>query len=100
MPVKWLPDKTGRFAERPHYDPKELDAECESIITAFLRKRYSAIPYPIKTDDLTVLMEQHVSDLDLYADLTFEGEDVEGVTDFISGAKPRVRIDMRLAAQN
>ncbi len=98
--MKWVPDKTGRFAERPHYDPKELDAECEGIVTAFLGKRYSIVAYPIKTDDLTVLIEQHVSDLDLYADLTAEGDDVEGVTEFLSGAKPRVRIDKRLSEQS
>jgi hypothetical protein len=25
--MKWVTDRTGRFAQRPHYLPEELDAE-------------------------------------------------------------------------
>jgi hypothetical protein len=31
--VKYVPDRTGRFSQRPHYEPKELDRECENIRT-------------------------------------------------------------------
>lgn len=95
--MKWVPDRTGRFAQRPHYAPDELDAECERVIAAFLRKKYGKVEYPVKTDDLTLLLEEH-SDLDSYADLSGEGEDVEGVTEFVTGRRPLVKISERLSA--
>ncbi|HEY5211597.1 MAG TPA: hypothetical protein VIJ38_01085 [Acidobacteriaceae bacterium] len=89
--MKWVTDKTGRFAQRPHYLPEELDAECERAITAFLTQKYGKAEFPIKTDDLTVFIEEH-ADLDGYADLSDEGEQVEGVTEFVSGKRPLVKI--------
>jgi hypothetical protein len=95
--VKWVKDHTGRFAQRPHYLPEELDAECEKLITDFLRERHGVIEYPIRTDDLTVLIETLTEDLDLYADLSVEEGEVEGVTDFFPGRRPKVRISKHLA---
>ena len=97
--MKWVPDKTGRFGMRPHFDPDELDYECEQIVSSFLKERYGAANYPIPTNDLTILIEREVSDLDPYADLTAEGDDVQGVTDFFPGKKPRVRIARELSEQ-
>ena len=77
--MKMVPDQTGRFAERPHYTPEELDGECERIITAFLRKRRGDVCLPVTTDDLNVLIEQTGASLDAYADLRSYGPDVEGV---------------------
>lgn len=94
--MRWTRDDTGRFSQRPYYDRDELDHECEKIIISFLDAKYSKVNYPITTNDLTVLIEQHVSDLDLYADLTDVGTNVEGVTDFLAGQKPRVRISQEL----
>lgn len=37
--VKMVPNKTRRFAERPHYSPEDLDRECERIVAAFFRKK-------------------------------------------------------------
>ena len=54
--MKWVNDRTGRFARRPHYEPEELDSECEQIILSFLKAKYGKIEFPIKTDDLTILM--------------------------------------------
>ena len=45
-----------------------------------------------------MLLETLVDDLDLYADLSREDGDVEGVTDFFRGRRPRVRISSRLSA--
>lgn len=90
--MKWVSDRTGRFPKRPHYDPDELDAECEQIITSFLGRRHGHVEFPVTTDDLTVLIETAVDDLDLYADLSDEEGDVEGVTEFRPGKRPRVRI--------
>lgn len=94
--MKWVKDKTGRFAKRPHYEPDEIDRECEALISEFLRKRHQKVEYPISTDDLTVLIESLVTDLDLYADLSKEEGEVEGVTDFFPGKRPKVRISQRL----
>ena len=90
--MKWIPDSTGRFAKRPYYTPEELDAECEKIVTDFLRNKYGKIEFPISTEDLKLLLEQDVADLDLYADFATEGNDIEGDTKFFHGAKPKVRI--------
>jgi IrrE N-terminal-like domain len=95
--MKWVKDKTGRFAQRPHYLPEELDVECEELISTFLRERHGRAQYPVSTDDLTVLVETMVADLDLYADLSQEEGEVEGVTDFLPGKKPKVRISKRLS---
>src|ERR1700730_9789408 len=95
--MKWVRDATGRFPKRPHYLPEELDAECEEIVRGFLLDRYGSVEYPIRTDDLTVLLERDAEDLDLYADLSKEEGQVEGVTDFRLGKKPRVKIAARLS---
>lgn len=95
--MKWYRDLTGRFAERPHYELAELDAECEGLVSAFLRKRHGVVAFPIATNDLTILLEERVGNLDIYADLSDEGPAVEGVTDFYPGKKPDVRIARALS---
>jgi hypothetical protein len=95
--MKWVKDKTGRFPQRPHYQPDELDAECEQVVTRFLQERHGQVRFPISTDDLTVLLESKVADLDLYADLSEEDGEVEGETEFIVGEKPNVRISQTLS---
>jgi len=96
--MKWIPDHSGRFPQRPFFDSEELDYACEKIITSFLMESYGEVRYPISTNDLTILVEQHTSELDLYADLANAGSDVEGVTDFLPGRKPSVRISNALQA--
>lgn len=98
--MKWVPDRTGRFHRRPHYEPAELNTECEKLVSEFLIDRHGSVRYPISTDDLTVLLESLAQDLDLYADLSVDGEDVEGVTDFLPRMRPRVRISSRLSTDN
>ncbi|MGE0420736.1 MAG: ImmA/IrrE family metallo-endopeptidase [Reyranellaceae bacterium] len=88
-------DDTGRFAMRPHYKQSELDRECELILSQFFGPR--GVPIPIPTDELTKLMERDTSDFDPGADLSSYGTDVEGVTEFRRGRKPRVRIEAGLA---
>lgn len=92
--MRYIRDTTGRFLMRPHYDPAELDRECEAILSKFFGGRF---PIPIETDDLTRLIERHTSDFDPGADLSCYGRDVEGVTEFKPGQKPRVRIAAALA---
>lgn len=94
--VVYVADRTGRFSQRPHYKPEELDRECESIIAAFLKERHGKAEYPVSTDDLTVLIEQATESLDAYADLSGYGVNVEGATIFQPGRKPRVLISDKL----
>jgi len=95
--VKYVRDTTGRFKRRPHFEPYELDRECEKILFEFLLQRFGEFRFPVPTDALEVLIEQHAEDLDMYADLSGLGADVEGVTEFISGSRPRVQISKRLS---
>jgi hypothetical protein len=95
--MKWVIDTSGRFQWRPYYEQAELDAECERMVSDFLEAKYGTSRFPISTDDLTVMVERDTSDLDLYADLSHEGEDVEGLTDFFAHKKPAVRIARELS---
>jgi hypothetical protein len=93
MRVKWIPDKTGRFRQRPFYTEDELDRICEDEITSFLRERHGTATFPVSTSDLTVMVEQHVADLDNGCDLP-AGQD--GYTDFFPRERPKVTIASRL----
>jgi len=95
--VKYVTDRTGRFSQRPHYKPEELDLACENLINAFLRDFYGTARFPVLTNDLTRLIERDTEDLDLYADLSGYGADVEGLTEFRLGQKPSVKISAKLA---
>ena len=98
--VMYVRDQTGRFQQRPHYKPDELDRECESIITGFIRDLHGEIRYPIETEDLKTLIERDTEDLDVYGDLASYGADVEGVTEFNRGRKPSVKITSHLTEDN
>ena len=95
--MKWVIDSTGRFKWRPYYEQEELDIECERIVSEFLKRKYGEIRFPLSTDDLTVMIERDTSELDLYADLSGVGEDIEGLTDFFPHKKPAVRIAAELS---
>jgi len=96
--MKYVRDLTGRFPSRPHYEPSELDAECDRVLTEFFMETAGKVTYPVSTDNLTLLIERYVESLDLYADLSAEGPGVEGVTTFRRGKKPIVRIAQELAS--
>jgi IrrE N-terminal-like domain len=95
--VTFVADKTGRFSQRPHYKPVELDRECEKIVTGFLKDNGGQPKFPISTDDITRLIERDVNDLDLYSDLSSYGSTVEGLTAFRIGARPDVKISAELS---
>lgn len=95
--MKYVKDTTGRFTQRPHFEPVEIDHDCEKLVKKFLRERYGETTFPLRTDDLTILLERDSEDLDLWADLTAEGDGVEGVTYFSRGRKPRVCISAELS---
>lgn len=95
MPT-YLRDITGRFRERPHYAAEELDHECETVITDFLRTLHGEVRYPITTEDIQKLIERDTEYLDVYADLSSYGANVEGLTEFKPGCKPCVLISVSL----
>src|SRR3989304_481051 len=97
--MKWIKDKTGRFSQRPFYEAQELDFECETLMTTFLQSKYGKVSFPLTTEDLTILIEQNTSDLDLYVDLNIKGDEVEGMTLFLRKNKPKVLIDQRFSDQ-
>lgn len=91
--MKWIADNTGRLPKRPYYEAVEIEHRCETIIQEFCTRRHGRVSFPLDTNDLTVLIEEH-ADLDSMADLSDEGADVEGLTQF--GPKPLVRISSTL----
>jgi Zn-dependent peptidase ImmA (M78 family) len=98
--VRWCPDDKGRFHKRPYYEADELDKECEVVLANFRRSTGRPDDICIDTDDLTVMIEQHVRGLDLYADLSEDGAEVEGVTKFGRQRKPDVEIAERLTSDD
>lgn len=95
--VSWVVDRTGRFGRRPYYLAKDLDRACEVIVRRLLQDKVGRVRFPLTTDELFVLVEQNVSDLDVYADLTDDGFDVEGVTNFAVGRRPEIKISGTLS---
>ena len=91
--MKWVRDNSGRFRQRPHYQPDELEQICEDAITGFLTSRHGQVSFPVSTADLTVLIEQAVDDLDNGCDLD---DGIDGLTDFFPRKKPKVKIAGRL----
>jgi hypothetical protein len=94
--ARWLRDASGRFPRRPHYEPAELESVCADLLSELHQLRPPTERRAITTDELTVLIEQHAADLDLYADLPPE---LDAVTDFARDARPRVRVAARLSSQ-
>ena len=86
-------DTSGRFRPRPYYTDSELEQICEDAICGFLRERHGKAVFPVSTADLTVLIEQHVDDLDSYSDLE---DGIDGLTHFFPKKKPKVKIASRL----
>jgi hypothetical protein len=91
--LKWVRDNTGRFRQRPHYLPNELEEICDDAICTFLRERHGKVSFPVSTADLTVLIEKAVDDLDSGCELE---DGVDGLTDFFPRKKPKVKIAARL----
>lgn len=98
--MHYISDRSRHFAKRPYYSRNELDQECETIITDFARQTSGRLELPIPTDTLTKLIERDAADLDLFSDLSAEGREVDGLTDFFPGAKPRVKILRDLSYQS
>jgi hypothetical protein len=98
--MKMIPDRTGRFPERPHYEIEELEEECERIMESFLLSRYGQYSIPVPTEALIELLERETTKVNVYCDLSGEGEEVHGVTEFFPGQKPNVSIARELSFQH
>jgi hypothetical protein len=94
--MRWIADNTRRFGKRPFYSNEEMESECEAVVSDFLIEARGRVVYPLTTDDLTLIVERYAQ-LNLYADLRTEGEDVHGLTSFAAGRRPAVQIDKRLS---
>lgn len=94
-----IADRTGRFPERPYYRIEEIESDCEELIAAFLTRRYGQIVLPVPTPAVVEMLERESADLDLYCDLSCEGEEINGLTTFFPGDKPRVSIARELSYQ-
>jgi Zn-dependent peptidase ImmA (M78 family) len=95
----WSVDKSGRFPQRLFLRAAEIDHDCERLVRGFLHARYGTVTYPLTTEDLTVFVEQHCTRLDQYADLSAEGDDVEGMTCFAKDGPPDIFISQELSTQ-
>jgi hypothetical protein len=97
--VKMIPDRTGRFPQRPYWESSELDERSEQTITAFLRERYGFDRIPVPTEAFTLLIERDAADLDVASDLSDNTYETFGVTLFHRGGKPTVKIARELWEQ-
>jgi hypothetical protein len=97
--VKMIPDRTGRFPERPHWEIRELEQMCEETITAFLRQHFGFERIPVPTEAVTMLIERDAADLDLATNLSDDVHEVFGFTQFERGRKPLVTIARELWEQ-
>ncbi|MEQ8710055.1 MAG: ImmA/IrrE family metallo-endopeptidase [Rhodospirillales bacterium] len=93
----YAPDTTGRLAVRPVFARGEIEKLCTATVRQFLEDLYGRARFPLETEDLKKLIERDTSDFDEFSDLSAEGPDVEGFTDFFADRLPSVRIDSRLA---
>ncbi|HUA33189.1 MAG TPA: hypothetical protein VMA09_06260 [Candidatus Binataceae bacterium] len=97
--MKMIPDRSGRFPERPYYTTDELEIQCEQLIESFLVGRYGQFVIPVPTQALAVMIEDEAAKFNMLSDLSDEGDEVHGVTDFFPGKKPEVRIARELSHQ-
>ncbi|MCX7382583.1 MAG: ImmA/IrrE family metallo-endopeptidase [Alphaproteobacteria bacterium] len=95
--ANWSADKSGRFPQRLFLPAAEIDRDCERLVAAFLREQNGDVRYPLTTGDLIVFVEQYVTSIDHYADLTADGDDVEGVTRFAQASLPHIQISKTLS---
>ena len=97
--MKMIPDRTGRFPERPHWEIRELEQMCEETITSFLRQHFGFERIPVPTEAVTMLIERDAADLDLATNLSDDIHEVFGFTQFERGRKPVVKIARELWEQ-
>jgi hypothetical protein len=95
-----IADRTGRFPKRPHYQTDELETACDEITGNFATRHYGQLVIPVSTPTLVALLEDEAAKVNLYCDLSTEGEEIHGLTEFSPGAKPCVSIARELSYQH
>jgi hypothetical protein len=98
--MKMIPDRTGRFPVRPFYTVDELEVESEKTISSFLAGRCGQFVVPVPTQALAVMIEEEAGKFLMLGDLSDEGDEVHGVTEFFPGRKPEVKIARELSHQS
>ena len=83
---------------RPHYLQREIEGRCEQRLGDVFGVIKKTLPSPLTTDDLLVIADQISLDLDVLADLSRIGPDVEGATYFNPPQKPKIKISLKLDA--
>ena len=69
----WIPDQTGRFRKRPYFLLDALDRRCERVIEQFTVSLYGHFTTRFHGGYIK-LLEKYAADVNLYADLSREGE--------------------------
>jgi hypothetical protein len=93
--ARFIPDPISGLPWRPYKSEDEIDGECESCLRQWFNlSPESPIPLPITTDLLTVMIEEHAEQLDLYANMATE---VQGLTTISAAKRPFVRINRQLS---
>lgn len=83
--------------QAPFIASASIDGKIQSLLVEHLRhKRGGCDKMPASTDEITTLIERSVASLDLYADLSEFGPNIEGITLFSYGCKPTVLISKTL----
>ena len=83
---------------KPEFHPtKRMEFKAEDAVLSHIRSRRSTDLFPVTTDDLTTLLERHVEELDIYADLSPYGSGVEGLTIFLPSRRPIVKVACALS---
>lgn len=97
--MRYTRDTTGRFDQRPHFDPEEIENLCQNALFDFIGKTVGTVQHPISTDILTKFIESLTEDLDLFTNMADYNlaDGVEGFTEYSFNSKPSVYINQRLS---
>jgi Zn-dependent peptidase ImmA (M78 family) len=97
--LRYTKDTTGRFDQRPHFDPEEIENLCQKAFSDYIGETIGSVQYPITTDILTKFIESLTEDYDSFANMAEHGlaDGVEGFTQYTLNSKPSVYINKRLS---
>ena len=92
--MQWLSDPTRRFIERPLFTESEMQSRVDFAISQFVG---SVGALPVSTNVLDLLADAITDHYDPESDIASSlGNQVEGVTIFRPGKKPRIKISSTL----
>jgi len=97
--MKWVRDKTGRFAQRLTTCRKKSTTSASAKSAHSWPRNTGKWSFPSRRT-IWPSSSKEKADLDSYADLSGEPGEVEGVTEFVPHRRPVVRISGALSAPN